>query len=95
MMEIRQKTDYVKHHIQKDVFFLVAMGSFAAWFSESGYRVQYLCLNDIEDYQCFEDNLRQIIKTMNINLSDTCCRKNIVSTPKLKLSPQNYRSLLK
>ncbi|MCA1794402.1 MAG: cryptochrome/photolyase family protein, partial [Desulfobacteraceae bacterium] len=34
LMEIRQETDYVRHHIQKVVGFFAAMRSFAAWLSE-------------------------------------------------------------
>ena len=66
LMEIRQETDYVKHHIQKVVGFFAAMRSFADWLSESGHRVQYLHLNDPDNRQSFEDNIRQIIKKEKI-----------------------------
>ena len=66
LMEIRQETDYVKHHIQKVVGFFAAMRSFADRLSESGHRVQYLRLNDPGNRQSFEDNIRQVIKTEKI-----------------------------
>ncbi|MDZ7666255.1 MAG: cryptochrome/photolyase family protein [Desulfotignum sp.] len=66
LMEIRQETDYVRHHIQKVVGFFAAMRSFAAWLSESGHRVQYLGLNDGKNRQTFEDNIKAIIKEEKI-----------------------------
>jgi deoxyribodipyrimidine photolyase-related protein len=66
LMEIRQETDYVKHHIQKVVGFFAGMRSFADWLSESGHRVQYLRLNDPDNRQSFKDNIRRIIKTKKI-----------------------------
>jgi len=67
LMEIRQETDYVKHHIQKVAGFFAAMRSFADWLSDSGHRVQYLRLNDPDNRHNFEDNIRKVIKTKKIN----------------------------
>ena len=67
LMETRQETDYVKHHIQKVVGFFAAMRSFADWLSDSGHRVQYLRLNDPDNRHNFEDNIRKVIKTKKIN----------------------------
>ena len=66
LMEIRQETDNVKHHIQKVVGFFAAMRFFADCLSESGHRVQYLRQNDPDNRQSFEDNIRQVIKTEKI-----------------------------
>ncbi len=42
LMELRQETDYVVHHIQKVIAFFSAMRCFAAWLEERGHRVIYL-----------------------------------------------------
>ena len=67
LMEIRQETDYVRHHIQKVAGFFAAMRSFAAWLSNAGHRVRYLGLDDVKNRQTFEDNIKQIIKEETIN----------------------------
>ena len=46
LMEIRQETDYVKHHIQKVATFFAAMRAFAEKISSLGHRVTYLKLDD-------------------------------------------------
>lgn len=67
LMEIRQETNYVKHHIQKAVGFFAAMRSFAQLLSKCGHKVAYLCLNDTSNCQNFEDNIRQIETPCNIS----------------------------
>ena len=62
MMEVRQETDYVKHHIQKVAAFFAAMRAFADRLSTRGHRVLYLRLDDPENRQSFEDNLRRVIR---------------------------------
>jgi deoxyribodipyrimidine photolyase-related protein len=44
MMEIRQETDYVRHHVQKIVAFFAAMRAFAEKLKEKGHAVIYLRL---------------------------------------------------
>ena len=39
LMEIRQETDYVKHHVQKVVAFFAAMRDFAERLKEKGHTV--------------------------------------------------------
>jgi deoxyribodipyrimidine photolyase-related protein len=39
LMEIRQETDYVKHHFQKVVAFFAAMRAFARKLKEKGHTV--------------------------------------------------------
>ena len=61
MMEVRQETDYVKHHIQKIAGFFAAMRQFAAYLVARGHRVIYLQLDDPENHQSIEKNLLQLV----------------------------------
>jgi len=61
MMEIRQETDYVKHHIQKVAAFFAAMRTFSARLSELGHKVIYLRLDDRKNLQTIPDNLQQLL----------------------------------
>jgi deoxyribodipyrimidine photolyase-related protein len=49
MAEMRQETDYVKHHIQKVVAFFLAMRSFAEMLSQQGHQVAYYTINDVDN----------------------------------------------
>jgi deoxyribodipyrimidine photolyase-related protein len=62
MLEIRQETDYVKHHIQKVAAFLAAMRAFADRLGELGHRVIYLRLNDRNNQQTLAGNIDYLIK---------------------------------
>jgi deoxyribodipyrimidine photolyase-related protein len=62
LMEVRQETDYVRHHIQKVAGFFAAMRQFAYDIAKHGHRVIYLRLDDPENEQDFEQNLRKLIK---------------------------------
>jgi len=62
LMEIRQETDYVTHHIQKVAGFFAAMRHFAETLSRKGHRVIYLRLDDPENKQDIETNLRELIR---------------------------------
>ena len=66
MMEVRQETDYVPHHIQKVVGFFAAMRSFAEEMSDKGFHFHYLKLNDADNKQSIPENLDQIIKKEQI-----------------------------
>lgn len=57
MMEIRQETDYVKHHIQKVAAFFAAMRAFRDKLIEMGHRVIYIHLDDRENRQTIPGNL--------------------------------------
>ncbi|MCF8052863.1 MAG: cryptochrome/photolyase family protein [Desulfobacterales bacterium] len=61
LMEVRQETDYVVHHIQKVAAFFSAMRSFAGTLSANGHQVKYLKLGDPENRQNFAENLFRII----------------------------------
>lgn len=68
LMEVRQETDYVTHHIQKVAGFFAAMRHFADELSRRGHRVIYLHLDDPENEQDIEKNLRRLI------LQEKCTR---------------------
>ncbi|MCS6968460.1 MAG: cryptochrome/photolyase family protein [Cytophagales bacterium] len=59
MMEVRQETDYVAHHIQKIIAFFAAMRSFAEELRQQGHQVIYLKINDPQNRQNFADNLTE------------------------------------
>jgi deoxyribodipyrimidine photolyase-related protein len=62
LMEIRQETDYVKHHVQKVVAFFAAMRAFAEQLKEKGHTVIYLRLDDPKNQQTIQANLKQLLK---------------------------------
>ena len=51
MMEMRQETDYVKHHVQKVIAFFAAMRSFCKDREAEGHRFHYLKLDDPNNQQ--------------------------------------------
>ncbi len=65
MMEIRQETDYVKHHIQKVAAFFAAMRAFAERLDELGHRIVYLKIDDSKNHQTIADNISCLIKKDN------------------------------
>ncbi len=48
--ELRQETDYVKHHVQKLCAFFAAMRAFAQTLREQGHEVVYMTLDDTAGY---------------------------------------------
>lgn len=62
LFEMRQETDYVKHHIQKIVGFFSAMRAFAQSLEAQGHRVVYYRINDDHNTQSLTQNLSQIIQ---------------------------------
>jgi len=61
MAEMRQETDYVKHHIQKVVAFFIAMRSFSEELSEKGHRFIYLQISDNDNPQDLEKIIEKYI----------------------------------
>ena len=61
MMEVRQETDYVKHHLQKVVAFFNAMRHFKSAIENKGHRIYYFKLDNPENKQSITENLNQII----------------------------------
>lgn len=66
MMEMRQETDYVQHHIQKIIAFFLAMRSFAEEKQKDGHTFIYLKLDDAENAQSLAANLSRLIAEHNI-----------------------------
>lgn len=65
LMEMRQETDYVTHHIQKVMAFFAAMRAFAQQLQHLGHRVLYLTLNDTNNTQSLTKNLAQLLRQTN------------------------------
>lgn len=66
MMEIRQETDYVRHHVQKIIGFFLAMRGFAVALENAGHRVRYIKIGDNDNRQSLIENLRALIKDEGI-----------------------------
>ncbi|GGD44639.1 cryptochrome/photolyase family protein [Muriicola marianensis] len=63
MAEMRQETDYVKHHIQKVVAFFLAMRSFAKALKSQGHQVIYYKIGDEKNPQILEELISREIDT--------------------------------
>ncbi|TRO65584.1 cryptochrome/photolyase family protein [Christiangramia sabulilitoris] len=61
IMEMRQETDYVTHHIQKVIGFFSAMRNFADYLSERDHTVIYYRINDKENQQDLKKNIKELI----------------------------------
>ena len=61
MMEMRQETDYVRHHIQKVVAFFSAMRHFARWLILNNHEVIYMNLSDPDNKQNLVENIRMTL----------------------------------
>ncbi|WP_431135390.1 cryptochrome/photolyase family protein [Psychroserpens mesophilus] len=66
LFEMRQETDYVKHHIQKVIGFFAAMRQFAEDLKAEGHTVFYIKINSEENKQKLTDNLSKLIEDHNI-----------------------------
>lgn len=62
LMEIRQETDYVTHHIQKIAAFFAAMRAFAGRLRDLGHRVVYIKLDDPSNRQTIAGNLADLLE---------------------------------
>ena len=62
MAEMRQETDYVKHHIQKVVGFFMAMRSFSEEMQKKGHRFIYLQISDDGNPQNLEKIISKFIE---------------------------------
>jgi deoxyribodipyrimidine photolyase-related protein len=68
MAEMRQETDYVKHHIQKVVGFFSSMRNFSKHIEKDGHRVIYLKINDDTNPQNLEKLVHKCIVETNATL---------------------------
>lgn len=66
MMELKQETGYVRHHIQKIMAFFDAMRNFSCILEERGHQVKYIKISDSSSNKSFGDNLNQLITKYNI-----------------------------
>jgi deoxyribodipyrimidine photolyase-related protein len=68
MMEMRQETDYVHHHIQKIIAFFTAMRAFSEQLQKQGHQIIYLKLDDKNNTQSLTQNLDKIIQNNDIQI---------------------------
>lgn len=61
LMELRQETDYCRHHIQKVVGFFAAMRKFASALADAGHQVLYLRLDNDDTQAELTRNLEAIL----------------------------------
>ena len=66
IMEMRQETDYVRHHIQKVIAFFTAMRAFADHLRHQGHQVIYLKLDDPNNTQSLTKNLDWLIQQRGV-----------------------------
>jgi deoxyribodipyrimidine photolyase-related protein len=66
LFEIRQETDYVKHHIQKVAAFFSAMRHFADELKQAGHHVVYYTINSPDNKQSLSENIQQLITSLGI-----------------------------
>jgi deoxyribodipyrimidine photolyase-related protein len=66
LMEMRQETDYVRHHIQKVVAFFAAMRQFATELQQQGHQVFYFKILDPENRQNLEENILLLVEKHKI-----------------------------
>ena len=62
LMEIRQETDYVAHHIQKVAAFFAAMRGFAERLRDKRHRVVYIKLDDPHNHQTIAENITELLR---------------------------------
>jgi deoxyribodipyrimidine photolyase-related protein len=61
LMEIRQETDYVLHHIQKMAAFFLAMRAFCQLLRQLGHNVHYIYLDAPDNTQSLRDNITKLM----------------------------------
>jgi len=66
MAEMRQETDYVKHHIQKVVGFFRAMRNFTSTLEDKGHTVLYFKIGDEKNPQNLPDLIKETISAHEI-----------------------------
>lgn len=66
LMEIRQETDYVVHHVQKVLAFFAAMRNFAQELQNAGHKVFYFALDNPENQQDLCKNLEFLFQKFQI-----------------------------
>lgn len=69
MFEMRQETDYAKHHIQKIVGFFAAMRQFAMELEAANHQVIYYSILDDKNTQSLTNNLQSIISSTHFQFT--------------------------
>lgn len=59
--ELKQETDYVRHHIQKVCAFFKAMDSFATALKSAGHHVCYLTLDETQPFNSLTDLISELL----------------------------------
>ncbi|MEP0710897.1 MAG: cryptochrome/photolyase family protein, partial [Algoriphagus sp.] len=62
MLEMRQETDYVSHHIQKVVAFFLSMRNFAEQLKSEGHEVNYVKLDQDENTQALDKMIYAMVE---------------------------------
>jgi deoxyribodipyrimidine photolyase-related protein len=62
MAEMRQETDYARHHIQKVLAFFHAMRGFAGTLQEKGHQVRYYKISDADNPQDLKKLIQQTVE---------------------------------
>lgn len=74
MCEVLSEATYVKHHKKKIAFILSAMRHFSNELEKSGYRVEYISLDDKKNTNSFESEVQRITKKYK-------CKQVIITHP--------------
>lgn len=61
LAELRQETDYARHHVQKVCGFFAAMASFAKWLRQAGHQVVHLTLDETKDIDSLPTLLNHLV----------------------------------
>ena len=67
MLEMRQETDYVTHHIQKVLGFFLSMRQFAQELQEKGHQFIYLTLDDPQNQQSLATQIKTLVTKEGFN----------------------------
>ena len=65
--ELRQETDYVRHHVQKICAFFAAMEAFAGWLKERDHHVLHLTLDDTAEYEQLPDLISSLCRKYQVS----------------------------
>jgi deoxyribodipyrimidine photolyase-related protein len=70
LAEMRQETDYVRHHVQKICGFFAAMDSFARQLRSQGHQVLYLTLDDTRQWPDLAELVRDLVRQHQVDQFD-------------------------
>ena len=62
IIELKQESEYVTHHIQKIIGFFASMFNFVNYLKNNGHQVIYIKINDPENKATLEENLKYQIE---------------------------------